>query len=479
MKNLLIATTALVATAGMASAEVTFAGKGEAGMYRTGKTADTALTYGVSTADGVEGLLEFSSIAYNAAGQLETTAADEDDANFVALATVADAATTALANIALIAAKDGMLVANGLVLAAADAADVAAAASNLADAKAALALAQAVYDANVTGATTGDVTGDMIAYSGYDFDITASAETDGGIVFGMAFDMGAGLIADQNDDRAMDSQGATIATSALSATMNGYTLKIGQDKVDDTYDDAQNGDIGISGNVGGVAFNLVHDLTDEVVGVAATYVEAAQTIRTAATTATNATGNAVTFNADDTDPNQDLNNTPVAGDSDFVGSTYTDAVAATIETTSLSLGGAVGDIAWSLAATNGDDRGDSAAKGSITYTGVENLSLTLAHDNVGNLEGITKVTAAYTMGALKATLSMSDDKDKNSNTNTGGKASTNLSLAYAANGLAATFATDESSQWWVNSTYDLGAGAQVFATIDHTEFAVVGVNFKF
>jgi hypothetical protein len=94
------------------------------------------------------------------------------------------------------------------------------------------------------------------------------------------------------------------------------------------------------------------------------------------------------------------------------------------------------------------------------------------------LEGISKVTAAYTMGSLTATMSMADDKDKNSNTNTGGKASTNLSLAYAANGLAATFATDESSQWWVNSTYDLGAGAQVFATIDHTEFAVVGVSAR-
>ena len=34
MKNLLIATTALVATAGMASAEITFSGKGEAGMYQ-------------------------------------------------------------------------------------------------------------------------------------------------------------------------------------------------------------------------------------------------------------------------------------------------------------------------------------------------------------------------------------------------------------------------------------------------------------
>ncbi|MFB0931375.1 MAG: hypothetical protein QMB38_08655, partial [Ascidiaceihabitans sp.] len=111
---------------------------------------------------------------------------------------------------------------------------------------------------------------DMVAYSGYDMNVAVSAETDSGIVFGMGFDMGAGLIADQNDDRAMDAQGAVIGTSALSATMSGYTLKIGSDKIDDVYDDTQNGDIALSGNVGGIAFNLVHYLTDEVVAKAAT-----------------------------------------------------------------------------------------------------------------------------------------------------------------------------------------------------------------
>ena len=155
------------------------------------------------------------------------------------------------------------------------------------------------------------------------------------------------------------------------------------------------------------------------------------------------------------------------------------AVAATVETTSLSLGGAAGAVSYTFAATNGNDRGDSAAKGSLTYTGIENLSLTLAHDNVGKLEGISKVTAKYTMGSLTATLSMADDKDHAGNSNKSKKASNNLSLAYAANGLAATFATDESSQWWVNTQYDLGGGAQAFATIDHTEFAVVGLNFNF
>ena len=471
MKNLLIATTALVATAGMASAEITFSGKGEAGMYRTAKTVAAAAKFGTavkaSSAPGTDTTDTTGKLAivnYNAAGALTVTAADlvKDSDSSAVVATAADAAEV-LRITRLITKEEGLLAADVLD-AAADAAlgtasgEIAAANHNddvtghkaqIARLKAELAVATG------TAAVAAVATGDMIAYSGYDMNVAMSAETDSGIVFGMGFDMGAGLIADQDDDRAMDTQGETIEVSALTATMNGYTLSIGSDKLDDTYDDTQNGDIGLSGNIGGVSFNLVHDLTDEVVAKAATY--KAEVGEADGYTAGVLTDGGATYTA----------------------ATFTDAVAATVETTSLSLGGAVGDIAWSLAATTGDDRGDSAAKGSVTYSGVENLSLTLAHDNVGKLAGITKVTAAYTMGSLTATLSMADDKNHAGNTNKNSKASNNLSLAYAANGLAATFATDESSQWWVNTQYDLGGGAQAFATVDHTEFAVVGLNFNF
>ena len=469
MKNLLIATTALVATAGMASAEITFSGKGEAGMYRTAKTKAVAqklgLKAGTSAANGTTAKIEWDATT----NALKTTVATGTDAtDDVATAADAVVAARAVANAKQAITAANVLVANASTRALADtAADALALANkNLAVANAVLASVQP------TAAAAAVKSSDMVAYSGYDMNVAMSAETDSGIVFGMGFDMGAGFIADQDDDRAMDAQDATIATSALTATMNGYTLSIGSDKLDDTYDDTQNGDIGLSGNIGGVAFNLVHDLTDEVVKAGASYVAGSQTDRAAAdVTITMADGTAYAHGTDSA--------TPAVGDSDYVNNVWKDAVAATVETTSLSLGGAVGDIAWSLAATTGDDRGDSAAKGSVTYSGVENLSLTLAHDNVGKLEGITKVTAAYTMGSLTATLSMADDKNKNSNSNVGGKASTNLSLAYAANGLAATFATDESSQWWVNTQYDLGGGAQAFATVDHTEFAVVGLNFNF
>ena len=426
MKNLLIATTALVATAGMASAEITFSGKGEAGMYRTGKSAGVAAKS--VAADNTSGVYAYVDdvLTLDADGEAEEVGTAEAD------------------QLAVDAARNAYNAAQDV--------------DTLGDLNVALA-AQALNAANRAhqAAVAAVEASDMVAYSGYDMNVAMSAETDSGIVFGMGFDMGAGFIADQDDDRAMDAQGAEIATSALTATMNGYTLSIGSDKLDDTYDDTQNGDIGLSGTVGTISFNLVHDLTDEVAAVAATQNTYAATIATSAVA-----GEAIN----------------TAELSSYTAGTA--AVAATVETTSLSLGGALGNgLSFTFAATTGDDRGDAAAKGSVTYTGVENLSLTLAHDNVGKLEGISKVTAAYTMGSLTATVSMADDKNHAGNTNKNGKASTNLSLAYAANGLAATFATDESSQWWVNTQYDLGGGAQAFATVDHTEFAVVGVNFAF
>ena len=46
MKNILLATTALVMTAGFASAEVTFSGRGEAGVYRLAPAAAQAAVAG-------------------------------------------------------------------------------------------------------------------------------------------------------------------------------------------------------------------------------------------------------------------------------------------------------------------------------------------------------------------------------------------------------------------------------------------------
>jgi hypothetical protein len=54
-----------------------------------------------------------------------------------------------------------------------------------------------------------------------------------------------------------------------------------------------------------------------------------------------------------------------------------------------------------------------------------------------------------------------------------------MTIAYANGPLTASFNNDESSAWWATTAYDLGNGADIFATVDHTEFAVVGLSFNF
>ena len=72
--------------------------------------------------------------------------------------------------------------------------------------------------------------------------------------------MGAGSIADRDDDRVLDAQAAAVALSAVTIKNGGVTYVIGQDKIDDLYDDTQNGDVSVSGAMGGISYTLVADL---------------------------------------------------------------------------------------------------------------------------------------------------------------------------------------------------------------------------
>jgi hypothetical protein len=83
---------------------------------------------------------------------------------------------------------------------------------------------------------------------------------DNGMVVSAAFDMGAGNIADRDDDRVLDAQAAAVALSAVTIKNGGVTYVIGQDKIDDLYDDTQNGDVSVSGAMGGISYTLVADL---------------------------------------------------------------------------------------------------------------------------------------------------------------------------------------------------------------------------
>jgi hypothetical protein len=276
----------------------------------------------------------------------------------------------------------------------------------------------------------------MKAYSGYDFNVAASAASDNGMTFAFGFDMGAGHIADQDDDRVMDAQGGAIAADEVTIGYNGYTIKIGDDLIDDLYDDSQNGDVSLGGSFGDLTFNIVTDMDKDVAAAKATFAAA--------------TG------------------------------AYTPAVAAVYNPTSYSVGYSMGDMSFAMSGTDHDDFGNAAAKYSLTYALLPSLSATLSSDNVGTYKDIGKLSATYTLSdAMSITASVKDDKDHALNTNTGGKQSQDFSIAYSAGVLSATVATDESSNWWVNAKYDLGGGATAFTTFDHSEFLVAGVNFAF
>jgi hypothetical protein len=263
------------------------------------------------------------------------------------------------------------------------------------------------------------------------------------MVVSAAFDMGAGNIADRDDDRVLDAQAGAVALSAVTIKNGGVTYVIGQDKIDDVYDDTQNGDVSVAGAMGGISYTLVADLDKDTTAVAA------------ATTYTNSS---------------------TAGADTFV---ETAAIAGKNESTSLKLSGAAAGVTWSFVTTNKDDFGDAASRVSLGYAAGDALSFTLTHDTDGSAEAINTLKASYTMDAITLTVSGSDDKNHARNTNTGGKASQNMTIAYANGPLSASFNNDESSAWWATTSYDLGNGADLFATVDHQEFAVVGMSFAF
>jgi outer membrane protein OmpU len=466
MKKVLLTTTALAMTAGVASAEITFSGSGEAGVYRTAPTAATTGTAGIHA--GTTGAATgYDVIAYGTDGYLAQTAATATAGNDGVMtgAEVAALLNTVVMEQQDLAAAEAALAADGGTT------DTAWERANLADdvakAQADLALAQAIYDAAAGVAATGKgATPKLKAYSGYDFNVAASGASDNGMTFAMGFDMGAGSIADQDDDRAMDAQGGAVDTSGLTIGYAGYTVVIGDEKVDDLYDaDGWNADVSISGSLGDLTFTLATDMDDDVKAVAATTAYYKSEGASVADS-TNATTGAV----------ED-------GGVAHTAAVFTAASAGTAaeyNPTSYAIGYSMGNVAFSMAGTEHDAFGNSAAKMSLTYTVSDALSATYSVDNVGTYKDIAKLAATYSLSdMISITASVKDDKDHALNTNTSKKQSTDVSIAYAAGAMAATLATDESSNWWVNAKYDLGGGATAFTTFDHSEFLVAGVNFAF
>ena len=224
MKRILLTTTSLVLAAGVAQADVTFSGTVGVALID-----DNGASMAAASADQRAGLVAAERAAINA------------DTNAVA---AGDAAETA----AVQAANDAAAVATNTAMLAATA-------------------ALAAYDAdpagtNTAAAATARASRDgMFFESYYDFDITASAESDNGISVSVGFDMGAGNKIDYNDDDVLEAQGVDVGDADVSVSYAGWTLAVDQAGIDNLFDDTDGAqDVSLSGTVGGVSVAVTTDL---------------------------------------------------------------------------------------------------------------------------------------------------------------------------------------------------------------------------
>ena len=201
MKKVLLATSALFLTAGVASAaEITFSGTAGAGIFKQGKVAAVAA--------------DTSAAAATALAKAETAAGD---------ALVAFDADPSSSN------WDALLEA----------------ATDLTD-------AQAVVDGKAAVAAAKDYT----VYTGIDINITASTTTDNGMTISAATDMGAGFTLDAAD-KELDAQTDELTAPEVKIGYNGVTVELQSEGVDDYVDgDLENYDIGVSGSFGGLSYGI-------------------------------------------------------------------------------------------------------------------------------------------------------------------------------------------------------------------------------
>jgi len=121
----------------------------------------------------------------------------------------------------------------------------------------------------------------MFFESYYDFDITASAESDNGVSVSLGLDLGGGNKIDYNDDDKLEAQGGTATDADVTVGYMGWSLTVDHAGIDNLFDDdfgAQ--DYQISGTVAGWSVAVTGDesastssysLGGNVAGVALTF----------------------------------------------------------------------------------------------------------------------------------------------------------------------------------------------------------------
>ncbi|MDB9763187.1 hypothetical protein OAB28_01565 [Amylibacter sp.] len=242
MKKLLIATTALVATAGMASADITISGHAAAGIYSGLSNKDG--TAAVVAKTGVVGVLtapEVSTLDAMASSLTSAANADVDAGDMTTLTDAVIAAEKALAS----------TIAAGL--------DSVAAAADLAFRKAVVAAATGTADVNTAAASVGTYSADGV-YSNAGVDFTMTGATDNGISFSATVNVDAGNEIDAGDFELDGADGGTAGLGAVSMSGTFGTLTFDNSGIDNLYSDATTHDMSYATTVGAVSLTVGHSV---------------------------------------------------------------------------------------------------------------------------------------------------------------------------------------------------------------------------
>ncbi|MDA9278255.1 hypothetical protein N9P85_02580 [Amylibacter sp.] len=220
MKKLLIATTALVATAGMASADITITGHAAAGIY---SGLDTKAASSAADASAATAALKVTSAALEASTLVTLNTAITANATEGSADSVT-AAAEAAAQIAY---------------------DAAVAADAVLDAK--------IADTKPTYSADG-----IYSNAGVDFAMTGA--TDNGISFSATVNIDAGMEIDSGDFELDGKDGGTAGLGAVSMTGAFGTVTFDDGGIENLYSDGlSNADVSYSTTVGAVALTVAHD----------------------------------------------------------------------------------------------------------------------------------------------------------------------------------------------------------------------------
>ena len=285
MKKILIATTALVATAGMASADITITGHAAAGIY-SGLSA-TAAVKGVtlksvaSTTDAATsdaGAVTAGTYTAPVGNKNVSTNHSSDDNKLAAVKAV-DAAKVALADHLHTAGTDDATLKSFN----ADTADLEAI------------VKEREAELAIINGSAASASGDGV-YSSAGVDFTMTGATDNGISFSATVNIDAGTEVDTGDFEldGVDTNAVSFGSVSMSGTFG--TLTFDDNGIDNLYDDDNSSaDVSYSTTIGAVALSVAHNTADvdDANSMSASYAASGMTFTLSASEDTAGTSNAL------------------------------------------------------------------------------------------------------------------------------------------------------------------------------------------